>query len=183
MRPTTDSTTRLRGASVGAAAGAVSIAAHAAGGGAVAPGSSAVMLLVAACTVIGIVTAHARTGLVRLMILLAAGQIIGHAALSLSPHCHNAVLTGPMLLAHVVAVVVGAFLIRGAETTLRRAISRVWRAVTAVGAHLGATGPLIGTGRNHTVAAPRRLVLASGTGRRGPPARANVLIFPHPVQV
>ncbi|MBF6170601.1 hypothetical protein IU476_03855 [Nocardia blacklockiae] len=143
----------MRGASVGAAAGVVSIAAHALGGGMVTPGSAAVALLVAACTLIGVLVAAAGGGLPRLLVLLA----VGHGALSVAPgHCHPAVFSPGMLVAHLVAVPVGAVAVRGAEVALRRVLSRVWRVVGA-----------------------RRLLWSSGVGRRGPPGVvAGVFIRP-----
>ncbi|PPJ33818.1 hypothetical protein C5E45_05335 [Nocardia nova] len=159
----------MRGGCVGAAAGTVSIAAHAFGGGAVAPGSTAIMMLIAASTAIGCLAAHTRTGLLRLMGLLAVGQAIGHLALTLSPHCHDVLITAPMLVAHITATVVGAVLVRGAETTLRRAVSLIRRVVGAVAHVLGISGAPVVVSIPDTVTAPRRLVLASGTGRRGPP--------------
>ncbi len=169
VRATADPSTQLRGGCVGAAAGTVSIAAHALGGGAVAPGSTAIMMLIAASTAIGCLAAHTRTGLFRLMGLLAVGQAIGHLALSTSPHCHEVLITAPMLVAHITATVVGAVLVRGAETALRRAVSLIRRVVGAVAHYLGISGAPVVVSVPYTVTAPRRLVLASGTGRRGPP--------------
>ncbi|NKY87927.1 hypothetical protein [Nocardia veterana] len=172
MRATADPAMRLRGSCVGAASATVSVAAHALGGGAPAPGSAGIMLLLATSTVIGSLAAHARTGALRLMALLAVGQVAGHAALSLAPHCHDMLLTAPMLIAHVVAIVVGAGLIRAAESTLLRAISRIRRAVAAVHALLVSGDPVVIVTPD-TPGRPHRLVLASGTGRRGPPAYAG----------
>ncbi|MDR7166983.1 hypothetical protein J2W56_000701 [Nocardia kruczakiae] len=169
MRATADPSTRLRGGCVGAAACTVSIAAHALGGGTVAPGSAAIMMLIAASTAIGCLAAHTRTGLFRLMGLLAIGQLLGHLALTFSPHCHDVLITAPMLVAHLVATVGGAILVRGAEITLRRAVSLIRRAVGVVTHILETTGAPAVVSVPETVTAPRRLVLASGTGRRGPP--------------
>ncbi|MFF0497790.1 hypothetical protein ACFYU5_15380 [Nocardia aobensis] len=181
MRATADPSTRLRGGCVGAAAGTVSIAAHALGGGTVAPGSAAIMMLIAASTAIGCLAAHTRTGLFRLMGLLAIGQLLGHLALTLSPHCHDVLITAPMLVAHLAATVGGAVLVRGAETTLRRAVSLIRRAVGVVTHILGITGAPVVVSVPDTVTAPRRLVLASGTGRRGPPALTGSFAASHGV--
>ncbi len=151
----------------------MSIAAHALGGGTMAPGSAAIMMLIAASTAIGSLAAHTRTGLFRLMGLLALGQLLGHLALTLSPHSHDMLITAPMLVAHLAATVAGAVLVRGAETTLRRAVSLIRRAVGAITHNLGIAGAPVVVSGPDTVAAPRRLVLASGTGRRGPPAHSR----------
>ncbi|MGW5519511.1 hypothetical protein [Nocardia africana] len=181
MRATADPSTQLRGGCVGAAAGTVSIAAHALGGGAVAPGSASIMVLIAASTAVGCLAAHTRTGVFRLMGLLAVGQAIGHLALSLSPDCHDVLITAPMLVAHLAATVVGAVLVRGAETTLRRAVSLIRRVVGAVTHILGSSGAPVVVSVPETVTAPRRLVLASGTGRRGPPRFTGSFAAPHRV--
>ncbi|WP_280266065.1 hypothetical protein [Nocardia wallacei] len=170
MRSSADPAARLRGACVGAASGAVSIAAHALGGGAIAVGSTALTLLVTACTLTGVLVSAIGSGLPRLMLMLAAGQAIGHAALSMSPeHCHPAMFSSAMLIAHLVAIPVGALLIRGAEVALGRALSSVRRAVVALAASVPAPpgSPLLP--RHTGVAAPRRLLISSGIGRRGPP--------------
>lgn len=159
----------------------MSIAAHALGGGTVAPGSTAIMMLIAASTAIGCLAAHARTGLFRLMGLLAIGQLLGHLALTLSPDCHDVLITAPMLVAHLAATVAGAILVRGAETTLRRAVSLIRRAVGAVTHFLGISGAPVVVSVPDTVTVPRRLVLASGTGRRGPPALSRSFAASHGV--
>ncbi|MGW4356896.1 hypothetical protein ACWELJ_32915, partial [Nocardia sp. NPDC004582] len=83
MRSPTDHTARLRGAAVGASSAAVAILAHGLGGGASLTDGSALALLLAACTVIGVVVASVRPryGLAGTIATLAAGQAIGHAAL------------------------------------------------------------------------------------------------------
>jgi hypothetical protein len=113
--------------------------------------------------------------------LLAIGQLLGHLALTLSPHCHNVLITAPMLVAHLVATVAGAILVRGAETTLRRAVSLIRRAVGAVTHILGISGATVVVSVPDTVTVPRRLVLASGTGRRGPPALSRSFAASHGV--
>ncbi len=169
---------RLRGSCVAAASATVSVAAHAMAGGPVSPGSASIMLLVASSSVIGCLAAHSRTGPVRLMGLLAVGQMSGHIALSAGSHCHTGLFTAPMLVAHAVAVVVGAILIRGAETTLLRAVSRIRRAVRQLCVVLGfATAPIF-VSFAEIFAPRRRLVSASGTGRRGPPAGRGSFLEP-----
>lgn len=165
----------LRGSCVAAASATVSTAAHAVAGGPVSPGSTAMMLLVATSSVIGCLAAYSPTGTARLMGLLAAGQLSGHTALSMAAHCHTALYTTPMLIAHAVAIVVGAILIRGAETTLLRAVSRIRRAVRQVCRTSGfGTGPIFASFPE--IVTPRRLlVAASGTGRRGPPRSRGIV--------
>ncbi|WP_433654135.1 hypothetical protein ACQPW1_25990 [Nocardia sp. CA-128927] len=132
MRTSAEATARLRGAFVGSASGAVSIAAHALGGGTVSPGQSSTGLLIAACTIVGVVvgTRRARFGVSEVMVLLAIGQAAGHVALTMSPgHHHSTGMTSVMVAAHLAAIPIGAVLIRGAEIALVRAISAADRAV------------------------------------------------------
>ncbi|WP_280478351.1 hypothetical protein [Nocardia cyriacigeorgica] len=165
----------LRGAFVGSACGAVSIAAHAVGGGAVAPGSSSVTLLLAACALIGVLTRALplRPGLAQVMVLLTAGQAVGHLALTAGPgHQHGSHSAALMLATHLIAIPIGAVLIRGAELAARRAVSRVHRAVARLCAVLLAPAP---SAPNCLVAdtdplIPPRPLLTSGRGTRGPPA-------------
>ncbi|RDI50989.1 hypothetical protein DFR68_105466 [Nocardia mexicana] len=158
----------------------MSIAAHALGGGAITLGSTALTLLVTACTLTGVLVAAVGTGLPRLMLMLAAGQAIGHAALSMSPeHCHAAMFSSAMLTAHLVAIPVGALLVRGAEVALGRVLSSVRRAVVALVRTVPAPSgsPLIP--RRGQVATPRRLLVSSGIGRRGPPWHRDFSFFLH----
>ncbi|GAB2697178.1 hypothetical protein GCM10027089_18620 [Nocardia thraciensis] len=170
----------MRGASVGAASGGVSIAAHALGGGTIALGSTALALLVTACTLTGVLVAAAGTGLPRLMLMLAAGQAIGHAALSMSPeHCHPAMFNSAMVTAHLVAIPVGALLVRGAEIALGRVLSSVRRAVIALAGTVPAPPWSPPVPRRSPVAAARRLLVGSGIGRRGPPRQHALPLFLH----
>ncbi|WP_309234380.1 hypothetical protein [Nocardia sp. XZ_19_385] len=168
----------LSGALVGSACGAVSIAAHALGGGVVSLGDSSVALLLGACALIGVVVSVLRRsaaapGLGELVLLLMAGQAVGHTALTLSP-CHQQVShsAGLMLLAHVLAVPVGALLIRAAELGLARAASSVREAVRAL--HTRPVAPHAPFSIVTVVPAltARRLLISSGIGTRGPPAYA-----------
>ncbi|UFS98633.1 hypothetical protein [Nocardia huaxiensis] len=171
MRSPTDHTARLRGAAVGVGSGAVAIFAHGLGGGNPAPDGSALALLFVACGLIGVLVAsfRPRYGPLSTMGMLAAGQTIGHTALSMSPEHHHHTTSAAMLAAHLVAIPVGALLIRAAEAGLRRAITSVRRFILTLDlaplpgvhparrAHTGDRAPL------------RRLLLSSGIGRRGPP--------------
>ncbi|MFG1796619.1 hypothetical protein [Nocardia sp. NPDC049149] len=166
---------RVRGAFVGAASGAVSIAAHAVGGGVVAPGGSSISLLIAACAVVGVVVGgrRARHRVADVMVLLAVGQAFGHVALTISPgHHHGSHLTSVMLAAHLAAVPVGAVLIRGAEIAVARAVSAADRTVRVL-----ESGPAPGFVPNSPIPfgplpAYRRLLFSSGSGLRGPPVHA-----------
>ncbi|MEV6280751.1 hypothetical protein [Nocardia sp. NPDC051832] len=169
-----------RGAFVGSAAGAVGIAAHALGGGAVSLGDSSVALLLGACALIGVVVngfhraRPGRSGAGELALLLIAGQAVGHTALTLAPgHQHTSHSNNLMLLAHALAVPVGALLIRAAEIGLARAASSVRHAVRTL-----RTRPVASHAPSAIVTAvrptrtARRLLLCSGIGTRGPPAYA-----------
>ncbi|MBL1073760.1 hypothetical protein JK358_05080 [Nocardia sp. 2] len=171
MRSPTDHTARLRGAAVGAASGAVAVAAHGLGGGNPAPEGPALALLFAACGLIGVLVASIRPryGLVSVMGMLAAGQAIGHAALSLSPGHHHHTTSTAMLVAHAVAVPVGALLIRAAEAGMRRAVTSVRRFVLALGLEpLPAVRSARTTGTDDR-ATLHRVRLSAGIARRGPP--------------
>ncbi|WP_067822541.1 hypothetical protein [Nocardia inohanensis] len=172
MRSPTDHTARLRGAAVGAASGAVAILAHALGGGTAFPDSAALTLLFTACVLIGVVVASLRPrhGLLSLMGMLAAGQTIGHTALTMSPgHHHHHGLTPVMLAAHLLAIPLGAFVIRAAEAGLRRALTSVRRFIL----HLfRAPQPPVRHARrirSDDRARAQQLLVTPGIARRGPP--------------
>ncbi|MFE3223950.1 hypothetical protein [Nocardia sp. NPDC059228] len=171
MRSPTDHTARLRGAAVGASSGAVAILAHGLGGGATLLDGSALALLFAACTLIGVVVAtlRPRYGIAGTMAMLAVGQSIGHAALSMSPGHHQHSSSPSMLLAHLVAIPVGALAIRAAEAGIRRAITSVRRFILALGSILRPPAPRLRPRRADDRAEARRLLVSPGIGRRGPP--------------
>ncbi len=110
--------------------------------------------------------------------LLAVGQTIGHLALSIAPGHHHPVAGSGMLAAHLVAIPVGATVIRAAETGMRRAITSVCRFVLAWVAPMPAHGPARIVTTEDRIAV-RRLLVSSGIGRRGPPGRAGLLLT-HP---
>jgi hypothetical protein len=159
----------LRGAFVGSTSGAVSIAAHALGGGTVSSDQPSLALLLAACALVGAVVASMRVrhAVVEVMTMLA----IGHLVLSLSPGHHHSTPTGAtMLIAHIIAIPVGALLIHSAEQAISVAASSAQRAVDVLG-----TGPLTAhppafTASLGPVPTPKRLLFSSGIGTRGPPA-------------
>ncbi|MGV9838793.1 hypothetical protein ACWDUL_31965 [Nocardia niigatensis] len=185
MRSPTDHTARLRGAAVGASSGAVAILAHGLGGGATLLDGSALAMLFAACTLIGVVVAtlRPRYGLAGTMVMLAAGQSIGHAALSMPPGHHHHSSSPSMLLAHLIAIPVGALAIRAAEAGMRRAITSVRRFILALGS---VPRPPARPARAHRAddrAEARRLLVSPGIGRRGPPVAAAPFIPLAPAQI
>ncbi|MEV6773678.1 hypothetical protein AB0N05_34095 [Nocardia sp. NPDC051030] len=178
MRSPTDHTASLRGAAVGTASGAVAVFAHALGGGTAFPDGTALALLFAACGLTGVLVASARSrsGLFWTMGMLAAGQSIGHIALSMSPGHHHPATTSVMLLAHLVAIPVGAMLIRAAEAGMRRAVTSVRRFILALGlAPVPPHAPAATVSADDRARA-RRLLVSPGIGRRGPPRQARPLL-------
>ncbi|MCP2296757.1 hypothetical protein APR11_003189 [Nocardia amikacinitolerans] len=173
MRKPAEGAARLRGAFVGSASGAVGIAAHALGGGVVSPERPSLALLIGACAAVGVLVGslRRRAGFVELMGLLAIGQAVGHTALTMSPgHHHGSHATAVMLAAHLAAIPVGALLIRSAEAALAKAASSVRDVVRVLGpAPAPASAPIIRIAPR-AAACPRRLLLSSGIGTRGPPA-------------
>ncbi|MFI2230259.1 hypothetical protein [Nocardia testacea] len=161
----------LRGAFVGAASGSVSIAAHAAGGGTVTPGCSSTALLLAGCALAGALAFALRPerGPVSLLPLLALGQTIGHSALTAGPgHQHSAAPSAPMLVAHLLAIPIGAVLIHSAERAVRYAISRLTNALRDPTVH-GFLFPRAVRVPESDRRAARHPLLSSGSGTRGPP--------------
>ncbi|WP_159846890.1 hypothetical protein [Nocardia sp. CY41] len=172
MRNPTVMAARVRGAFVGSAAGAVSIAAHALGGGALSPGAAPLALLIAACAAVGVLvgTRPHRHGVGRIMATLAVAQAVAHVASSLSAaHHHDAGTTPAMLGTHLAAVPLGALLIRAAEQAVLRAVSDVHRTVRILADGPGAPGRISSPAFGHGLPRPRRFLLSSGSGLRGPP--------------
>ncbi|MVU82676.1 hypothetical protein GPX89_36270 [Nocardia sp. ET3-3] len=172
MRSPTDHTARLRGAAVGASSGAVAILAHGLGGGATAIEGSALALLFAACAAIGAVVASIRPryGLAGTMAMLAAGQSLGHAALSMPTGHHHHASSPSMLLAHLIAIPLGALVIRAAEAGMRRAVTSVRRFILALASAPQPPGRPVPVWVGDERATVRRLLVSPGIGRRGPPA-------------
>ncbi|MGK8557110.1 hypothetical protein [Nocardia gipuzkoensis] len=172
MRDPAKGATRVRGAFVGSAAGAVSIAAHALGGGAMSPGAAPIAVLILACAAVGVLVGarpHHR-GLGEITAMLAIGQTVAHLALTLSAgHQHDASTSSVMLGAHLAAIPIGALLIHAAERAALRAASDIQHTVRilTVGptTPAGFRAPVI----DRALAGPRRLLLGSGSGLRGPP--------------
>ncbi len=166
----TDQAARVRGAAVGAAAGAVAVLAHGLGGASMAPGGTAITLLLAACALIGVVAAALprSAGPATTMALLTAGQALGHTALTFG-HTHHHTFSAAMLLAHASAVPVCALAIRAAEAGARRAVTSVRRVVLALRGFLSpaASPPHLITPDDRAI---RRLLhLCPGIGLRAPP--------------
>lgn len=140
------------------------------------PSSSSILLLVAACAVVGSVVASVRAPRHEWLLLVAtlsAGQAVGHVMLSMQPmHSHSTGFGLGMLAAHAGAVVVSAALIRSAELAYLVAVA-VWeRTRPPVGspepieAH-----PLVAIPVVRAMIA-RGLLRASAGGTRGPPLPA-----------
>lgn len=181
VRSPTDTTACLRGAAVGAASGAIALLAHALGGATGVPAGSSLTLLFGVCAVIGVATATFPRGHTPAptMLVLAVGQGVGHLAMSL---CHGPhPWTTAMAVAHLVAIPVGAVLIRAAETGMRRAVTGV-RRVLRVLAGAALLGPRVRRPvREDDRATRSRLLVRPDLDPRGPPAAARPALSPVPV--
>ncbi|MFJ2835238.1 hypothetical protein ACIO52_07715 [Nocardia sp. NPDC087230] len=182
MRSPRDHTARLRGAAVGAASGAVAVLAHGLGGASSVPGGSSVALLLAACALIGVITSALPRGNTPLatMAVLAVGQGVGHAALSLGHAQHHHAFSAAMLVAHLVAIPVGALAIRAAEVGVRRAITSVRRLVLALDGPPAPSARPCPLPRADERALARHLLRRPGIGLRGPPAAGRTALHPVP---
>lgn len=101
---------------------------------------------------------------------LAGGQLVGHLVLSAAGHGHlgERPPTPQMLVAHAVAVVVGALLI-ASGTRLWRALSRVVRALAPVAATAEPSAPPATSAGDQPLQS--MLLLAASISDRGPPLR------------
>jgi hypothetical protein len=167
-----DARARLRGAFVGAASGALSIAAHGVGGGVMVPSEPALVLLVVVSAALGVLTA-ALGDRVPTTVVLALGQVVGHTVLTAaSGHHHGSSLTPSMLAAHACATVLCALLIRGAVLGHSRAVA-VLRRILPVLCLVLPVQDLPRTGStDYRPNVVLRLLVSSGTGTRGPPCPA-----------
>lgn len=162
---------RLRGAAAGLFTAALAVAAHGVAGGGLPVGTGVALLAVLAGTIGALVVSSARTADVRVLIgLLSAGQLVGHPMLAVGAHTHGMHASpGPaMVVAHLLAVAVGAILI-GTGDRLCRAVSRAVEAtVRAVIAAPIAAKPLPVSASSDQ---PLRsaLELAASLSHRGPP--------------
>ncbi len=161
---------RLRGMAAGLLTAALAVAAHGIAGSGAPTGTAVVLLGVLATTVGALTATIARTADVRVLLgVLAAGQLVGHLMLGVTGHSHGGP-TSPapaMVVAHALAVVIGAILIAAGDR-LCRAVSR---AVKVAGPTV--VPPIPGMPMVVTAGAdqPLRsaLLLAASVSHRGPP--------------
>ncbi|MEU7628599.1 hypothetical protein AB0C34_01250 [Nocardia sp. NPDC049220] len=128
---------RLRGGSAGAISGAVSVAAHGWASGGMPPNTTALALLAAGsaviCSMVAGLTAL-RDSSIGLVAALVIGQLLGHLTMGFSSgHTQHGdtQLTPVMLTAHLIAAVVAAVVIQGAQTAYRIGTAALAR-VTAI---------------------------------------------------
>jgi hypothetical protein len=164
----------LRGLAAGSLTVALATTAHAAASGGTPSGATAAQLVVLAVVIGGLAgTIRGADRFRAQLVLLAAGQLLGHLLLGAVGH-HHGTAAGPsattMLAAHLVAVTCGAALIASAGY-LCSALSRVVRAAVAPTSPPAFSAPLVAL-----VAAdqPLRsaLLLAASMSHRGPPVGA-----------
>lgn len=165
-----DPATRLRGTAAGLLTAALAVAAHGAASAAPPSGAAAVEFAVLAALVGALATTMARAADPQVLLgLLAGGQLAGHVMLSAVGHDHS-LTTGPpaavMLIAHLVAVALGAALIAAGER-LCAALSRVVRA--AIRAIEPEPDVAVVQSRHADQPLRFRLLLAASVSDRGPP--------------
>ena len=170
----TDGFAPLRGTSVGILSALVTATAHTFGGG-MFPSDAAVVLLVLVCAAVGYAATAVPTAVAprsQLLVVLATAQAIGHLLLTaVDGHHHGSMLTQRMLVAHAVAVVVGALAIRGAEHGIRRAVSSLRRALPLLTALVVDDNRIAPPLPVYRIPGSTLLLDLSGRGNRGPPAR------------
>ncbi|MFT4393296.1 hypothetical protein ACLTEW_00035 [Gordonia lacunae] len=162
---------RLRGAMVGAVSGAAALPAHGLGGGML-PSSSGMVMLVSGCILLGVLCSHrAGAGLPMLVGQLAMGQGIAHLLLATatSEHHHGAALTPTMLSSHIAVAVIAGLGLWVAEHLVRAVVASVTRWLTGIVTPVRQE-PSRRPPCRTTLPVPRRLLLSSGAGTRGPPA-------------
>jgi hypothetical protein len=102
------------------------------------------------------------------MALLAAGQIVGHVVLTIAGHGHcNELPPIPMLLAHGVALGVGATLIAACGRLCRAVCTALRRFTTELPRHLASAAATPAVGGDQPMRA--LLLLAASMSHRGPP--------------
>ena len=161
----------LRGSAAGLLTAALAVAAHGVASGALPAGAVAAQLAVLAAT-IGALTASIRAAgdTPLLLALLAAGQLAGHLMLGATGHAHgsaSAVPDAAMLVAHAVAVALGAALIALSDH-LCAAMSRVIR-VAARSVCLPVPAASVGVVSVSDQPLRSALLLAASVSHRGPP--------------
>ncbi|MBB5912058.1 hypothetical protein BJY24_000925 [Nocardia transvalensis] len=170
---------RVRGASAGAVSGALSIAAHGWASGGMSLDTTTAALLVVACTAVGALVAGVgplRHTLAGLAGALVGGQLLGHAVLSFGMagmHHGESVWSPAMLLAHIVAAVCAALVIRAAEAAYRVVTGILARALPALLRSPAVAGPplLRTTHRSRVIL---RVFAADTFRTRGPPQPVRV---------
>jgi hypothetical protein len=162
---------RLRGAAAGLLTAALAIAAHGAGSGAPPTGAATAVLVVLAATVGALAATIARAAEARvLVVLLAAGQLLGHVMLSGVGHTHGSSTSPPgaaMLAAHLAAIAAGAVLIAAGDR-LCRVVSRAVRAAVRAVVPPVMSAPVRAT-RGADQPLRSALALAASMSHRGPP--------------
>ncbi|MCZ4563331.1 hypothetical protein O4160_21025 [Rhodococcus sp. IEGM 1401] len=173
MSASTDGFALLRGASVGGLSALVTVAAHTFGGG-MPPSDAAIVLLAVVSAAIGYATAAAPTPAApraQLLMILTAAQSVGHLLLTaVDGHHHGSILTQQMFAAHVVAILVGALAIRGAEHGIRRAVTSLREALPLLAALVVDESRIAPELPVYRLPGTPRLLDLSGCGNRGPPA-------------
>ena len=160
---------RLRGIAAGLLTAALAVAAHGVAAGAAPSGTAAVLLAVLAATVGGLAMTIRRTADVRVLAgLLASSQLVGHLMLSAAGHSHGEPTSaGPaMLVAHAMAVVLGAILIAAGDR-LCGAVSRVVEVATRVVVSPIPSRPVVIAAADQPLRSA--LLLAASVSHRGPP--------------
>ncbi|MFF3573484.1 hypothetical protein [Nocardia jiangxiensis] len=168
---------RLRGGSAGAVSGALAIEAHGWAAGAMPLQSRTLLLLVAACAVVGALVTGlrslhtTRTGLVTALI---GGQLLGHAVMSLDmldmPH-PGSLWSPAMLIAHIAAACAASVVIHGAEAAYRILIAALSRALPLL-VHPPAAAPPSPVPIAHRDHVIHRIFAADSCRTRGPPLPA-----------
>jgi hypothetical protein len=164
----------LRGLATGSLTAALATAAHAAAGGGTPSGATAAQLILLAVVIGALSATISCADRFRVqLVLLAAGQVLGHLLLGTVGH-HHANAAGPsaatMVAAHLVAVACGAALIAAAGH-LCAAISRVVRTAVAPTPTPVTSAPASAF-RQADQPLRSALQLAASMSHRGPPVGA-----------
>jgi hypothetical protein len=158
---------RLRGAGVGTVAGTAAVPAHSLAGGML-PSTSMLVLVVAGCAGIGLMSSGGRASLPHLIGQLVVGQGALHLLLSVGAgHLH--VPSPAMVTSHLgIAVVVGLGL-WCAEQLIRVMLTSVRRVLRLLTVQTSYTAPARRIVSTACGSASTPSNLASGRGTRGPP--------------
>jgi hypothetical protein len=160
---------RLRGIAAGLLTAALAVAAHGVADGAAPSGTAVALLAVLAATVGGLAATISCTADVRALLgLLAGGQLVGHLMLSAAGHSHGEP-TSPapaMVIAHALAVVMGAVLI-AVGGRLCDAVSRIVEVAAPAVVQPIPTRPLVVADADQPLRSA--LLLEASVSHRGPP--------------